>query len=183
MKLPLSSLEVGVTKEMELNLLSSLDTLKVKDKKDRGSLTLKVDLPLINRKNFFLLPGLTSFLKVHYHEFNKEEQMAALEEEKKIMEERKRLKDAGMIGSTMDAVGSGLGAGVGMVGTGIGAGVGLVGTGVSSGVGMVGSGFGAVGSGLSKAGRFMGRTITGQTSKRSGSSTPVNSETDGSKQQ
>ncbi|KAH0884430.1 hypothetical protein HID58_060526 [Brassica napus] len=160
-KLPLSSLEVGVTKEMELNLLSSLDTLKVKDKKDRGSLTLKV----------------------HYHEFNKEEQMAALEEEKKIMEERKRLKDAGMIGSTMDAVGSGLGAGVGMVGTGIGAGVGLVGTGVSSGVGMVGSGFGAVGSGLSKAGRFMGRTITGQTSKRSGSSTPVNSETDGSKQQ
>ena len=161
MKLPLSSLEVGVTKEMELNLLSSLDTLKVKDKKDRGSITLKV----------------------HYHEFNKEEQMAALEEEKKIMEERKRLKDAGMIGSTMDAVGSGLGAGVGMVGTGIGAGVGLVGTGVSSGVGMVGSGFGAVGSGLSKAGRFMGRTITGQTSKRSGSSTPVNSETDGSKQQ
>lgn len=45
MKLPLSSLEVGVTKEMELNLLSSLDTLKVKDKKDRGSITLKVDLP------------------------------------------------------------------------------------------------------------------------------------------
>ncbi|KAL0725342.1 hypothetical protein Bca4012_039941 [Brassica carinata] len=160
-KLPLSSLEAGVTKEMELNLLSSLDTLKVKDKKDRGSITLKV----------------------HYHEFNKEEQMAALEEEKKIMEERKKLKEAGMIGSTMDAVGSGLGAGVGMVGTGIGAGVGLVGTGVSSGVGMVGSGFGAVGSGLSKAGRFMGRTITGQTSKRSGSSTPVNSESDGSKQQ
>ncbi|CAH8337290.1 unnamed protein product [Eruca vesicaria subsp. sativa] len=163
-KLPLSSLEVGVTKEMELNLLSSLDTLKVKDKKDRGSITLKV----------------------HYHEFNKEEQMAALEEEKRIMEERKRLKEAGVIGSTMDAVGmvgSGLGAGVGMVGTGIGAGVGLVGTGVTSGVGMVGSGFGAMGSGISKAGRFMGRTITGQTSKRSGSSTPVNSETDGSKQQ
>ncbi|CAH8388450.1 unnamed protein product [Eruca vesicaria subsp. sativa] len=62
-------------------------------------------------------------VEVHYHEFNKEEQMAAVEEEKKIMEERKRLKDAGMIGSTMDAVGSGLGAGVGMVGTGIGAGV------------------------------------------------------------
>lgn len=114
--------------------------------------------------------------------------MAALEEEKKIMEERKRLKEAGVIGSTMDAVGmvgSGLGAGVGMVGTGIGAGVGLVGTGVSSGVGMVGSGFGAVGSGLSKAGRFMGRTITGQSSKRSGSSTPVNTvpENDGAKQQ
>ncbi|CAH8388452.1 unnamed protein product [Eruca vesicaria subsp. sativa] len=52
----------------------------------------------------------------------------------------------------------------------------MVGTRVSSGVGMVGSG-------LSKAGRFMGRTITGQTSKRSGSTTPVNSETDGSKQQ
>ncbi|KAL1219195.1 Calcium-dependent lipid-binding protein [Cardamine amara subsp. amara] len=165
-KLPLSSLEAEVTKEMELNLLSSLDTLKVKDKKDRGTITLKL----------------------HYHEFNKEEQMAALEDEKKILEERKRLKEAGVIGSTMDAVGmvgSGLAGGVGMVGTGIGTGVGLVGTGVTSGVGMVGSGFGAVGSGLSKAGRFMGRTITGQSSKRSGSSTPVNTvqENDGPKQQ
>ncbi|OMO78625.1 C2 calcium-dependent membrane targeting [Corchorus capsularis] len=106
-----------------------------------------------------------------YHRFNKEEQLAALEEEKRILEERKRLKEAGVIGSTMDAVGSG----VGMVGTGIVGGVGLVGSGVVGGVGLVGSGLGAVGSGLSKAGKFMGRTITGHSSKRSGSSTPVNS--------
>ena len=48
-KLPLSSLEAGVTKELELNLLSSLDTLKVKDKKDRGSITLKVYRSSLNK--------------------------------------------------------------------------------------------------------------------------------------
>lgn len=106
-----------------------------------------------------------------YHHFNKEEQQAAFEEENRILEERKKLKEAGVIGSTMDAVGSG----VGMVGSGIGTGVGMVGSGIGAGVGMVGSGFGAVTSGLSKAGKFMGRSITGQSSKRSGSSTPVNS--------
>jgi len=116
-------------------------------------------------------------LQVLYHEFNKEEQLVALEEEKKIVEERNKLKEAGVIGSTMDALdgaASLLGSGVGMVGTGIGAGVGLVGTGVGAGVGLVGNGLGAVGSGLGKAGRFMGRTITGQSSKRSGTTTPVN---------
>ncbi|GAV85297.1 C2 domain-containing protein [Cephalotus follicularis] len=155
-KLPLLDLEAETVKELELRLLSSLDTLKVKDKKDRGTLTVKV----------------------LYHAFTKEEQLAALEEEKRVLEERKKLKEAGVIGSTMDALdgaASLVGSGVGLVGTGIGAGVGLVGTGIGSGVGIVGSGFGAVGSGLSKAGKFMGRTITGQSSKRSGSSTPVNS--------
>ncbi|PSS11736.1 Synaptotagmin-4 like [Actinidia chinensis var. chinensis] len=151
-KLPLIELEAETPKEVELRLLPSLDMLKIKDKKDRGTITIKV----------------------LYHQFNDEEQMAALEEEKQILEQRKKLKEAGVIGSTMDAVGSG----VGMVGTGIGTGVGLVGTGIGAGVGIVGSGFGAVGSGLTKAGKFMGRTITGQSSKRSGGSgttTPVNS--------
>ncbi|KAJ4727079.1 synaptotagmin-5-like [Melia azedarach] len=159
-KLPLIDLEAEATKEFELRLLPSLDMLKIKDKKDRGTITVKV----------------------LYHEFNKEEQLAALEEEKRILEARKKLKEAGVIGSTMDAldgaasaVGTGIGAGVGLVGTGIGAGAGLVTTGVGAGVGIVGSGIGAVGSGLSKAGKFMGRTITGQSSKRSGSATPVNS--------
>lgn len=159
-KLPLIDLESEATKEIDLRLLSSLDTLKVKDKKDRGTLTIKA----------------------LYHEFNKEEQLAALEEEKRILEERKKLKEAGVLGSTMDAldgavgmVGSGIAGGVGLVGTGIGAGVGLVGSGINSGVGIVGSGLGAVGSSLSKAGKFMGRTITGHSSKNSGSSTPVNS--------
>ncbi|XP_057511397.1 calcium-dependent lipid-binding protein-like [Actinidia eriantha] len=151
-KLPLIELEAETPKEIELKLLPSLDMLKIKDKKDRGTITIKV----------------------LYQQFNKEEQMAALEKEKEILEHRKKLKEAGVIGSTMDAVGSG----VGMVGTGIGAGVGLVGTGIGAGVGIVGSGFGAIGSGLTKAGKFMGRTITGQSSKRNGSSgttTPVNS--------
>ncbi|KAL3348986.1 hypothetical protein AABB24_022247 [Solanum stoloniferum] len=147
-KLPLNELVADAAKEIELRLLPKLDMLKVKDKKDRGTITIKV----------------------LYHEFNKEEQLAALEAEKVILEERKKLKAEGVIGSTMDAVGSG----VGMVGSGIGAGVGLVGTGLGAGVGIVGSGFGAVGSGLSKAGKFMGRTFTGS-SKKNGSSTPVNS--------
>jgi len=41
-KLPLIELDVQTEKELELRLLSSLDTLKVKDKKDRGTLTVKV---------------------------------------------------------------------------------------------------------------------------------------------
>ncbi|RZC73066.1 hypothetical protein C5167_048549 [Papaver somniferum] len=159
-KLPLIDLESGSSKEIELRLLPALDMMRIKDKKDRGTITLKVE----------------------YQEFTPEEQIAAMEEEKRILEERKKLKEAGVIGSTMDAVGSGvglvgsgIGAGVGLVGSGIGAGVGLVGSGIGAGAGVVGSGFGAVGSGLSKAGKFMGRTITGNSSssKRSGSSTPT----------
>ncbi|GAB4861870.1 hypothetical protein Ancab_037125 [Ancistrocladus abbreviatus] len=150
-KLPLIDLEKETEKEIELRLFPSLNMTKVKDKKDRGTITLKV----------------------LYHAFNKEEQDAALEAEKRIFEERKRLKEAGVIGSTMDALegaASLVGSGVGVVGTGIGAGLG-------AGVGIVGTGLGAVGSGLTKAGRFMGRTITGHSggSRRSGATTPVNS--------
>ncbi|CAN4097413.1 unnamed protein product [Withania somnifera] len=158
-KLPLNELVAETPKEIELRLLPKLDMLRVKDKKDRGTVTVKV----------------------LYHEFNKEEQLAALEAEKKILEERKRLKAEGVIGSTMDALdgaASFVGSGVGMVGTGLGAGVGLVGTGLGAGAGIVGSGLGAVGNGLSKAGKFMGRTFTGQSShsrKNSGSSTSANS--------
>ncbi|KAK7260296.1 hypothetical protein RIF29_26231 [Crotalaria pallida] len=167
-KLPLIDLEAEIEKQLELRLLPSLDMLKVKDKKDRGTLTVKV----------------------FYHEFNKEEQLAALEAEKAILEQKKKLKEEGVIGSTMDAldgavsiVGSGVGlvgtgvvAGAGLVGSGIGAGAGLVTSGIGAGAGFVTSGLGAVGSGLGKAGRFMGRTITGGghgASRRSGSSTPV----------
>lgn len=118
------------------------------------------------------------WLQVLYHQFSKEESLEALEEEKRIIEQRKKLKEAGVIGSTMDALdgaASLVGSGVGMVGTGIGAGVGLVGSGIGAGAGLVGSGIGAVGSGLSKAGKFMGRSVTNQfssSSKKSGSSTP-----------
>lgn len=107
-----------------------------------------------------------------YHEFSKEEQLVALEEEKRIIEERKKLKEAGVIGSTMDALD-----GAASV---VGSGVGMVGAGITGGAGLVGSGFGAVGSGLSKAGKFMGRTITGSSaSRRSGTSTPVNPQENG----
>ncbi|KAG5010243.1 hypothetical protein JHK82_018870 [Glycine max] len=41
-KLPLNDLEPETEKEFQLRLLSSLDTLKVKDKKDRGTITIKV---------------------------------------------------------------------------------------------------------------------------------------------
>lgn len=118
------------------------------------------------------------WLQVLYHQFSKEESLEALEEEKRIVEQRKKLKEAGVIGSTMDALdgaASLVGSGVGMVGTGIGAGVGLVGSGIGAGAGLVGSGIGAVGSGLTKAGKFMGRSVTNQfssSSKKSGSSTP-----------
>ncbi|KAJ6852061.1 synaptotagmin-5-like isoform X1 [Iris pallida] len=138
-KLPLIDLEPETAKEYELRLLASLDTLKVKDKKDRGTVTIKV----------------------MYHAFTKEEQIAALEEEKRIVEERRKMKEAGMIGSTMDALGGAVGSGVGLVGSGIGAGAGLV-----------GSGFSAVTSGMGKVGKFMGKSTTNQftSAKRNGSS-------------
>lgn len=105
--------------------------------------------------------------------------MAALEAEKMTLEQRKKLKEEGVIGNTMDALdgaASVVGSGAGLVGSGIGAGAGMVGHGFGAGAGIVGSGLGAVGSGLSRAGKFMGRTITGQSASRrsaSGSSTPV----------
>lgn len=40
-KLPLSDLEMETVQEVNLQLLSSLDTTKVKDKKDRGVLSIK----------------------------------------------------------------------------------------------------------------------------------------------
>jgi len=141
-KLALNNLEPEITREVTLKLLHSVDPLKNRDTKDRGTL----------------------HLKVMYHPFTKEEQFEALEAEKRAIEERKRLKEAGIIGSTMDAVGGA----ASLVGSGIGAGVGLVGSGIGAGVGLVG----AVGSGLGKAGKFMGKTVAGpfSMSRKNGSS-------------
>ncbi|KAB1998822.1 hypothetical protein ERO13_D12G105700v2 [Gossypium hirsutum] len=122
-KVRLSELEPEKPKEVNLRLLVSLDTLKVKDKKDRGTCTIKL----------------------LYHLFSKEEQLAALEEEKRILEARKEMKEAGVIESTADAVdASASGSSTTTGGSGI---------------------MGSVGRELSKAGKFMGRTITGH-SKR-----------------
>uniref|UniRef100_A0A6V7QUY8 Synaptotagmin-5-like n=1 Tax=Ananas comosus var. bracteatus TaxID=296719 RepID=A0A6V7QUY8_ANACO len=129
-KLPLIDLEPETPKEFSLNLLQSLDTVKVKDKKDRGTLTIKV----------------------LYHSFTMEEQMEALEQEKRAIEKKRKMKEAGLIGSTMDAIGG--------AASFVGSGVGLVGSGLEAGVGFVGTGFGAVGSGLSKAGKAMGKSLS-----------------------
>jgi hypothetical protein len=43
-KLPLIQLEAETEKEFNLRLLPSFDMLKIKDKKDRGTLTIKVDI-------------------------------------------------------------------------------------------------------------------------------------------
>lgn len=164
-KLPLAELQAaGRSKEVELRLLPSLDMLKIKDKKDRGTLVVQVDLSLTKIIHRLIVTvGSCSDHQVKYHEFNKEEQLAALEEEKRLIEERHKLKEEGVIGSTVDAVDETLSA--------VGAGVS---TGAHAGAGKVGSGLGAVGTGLSKAGKFVGRTIHGH-GKKSGATTPVNS--------
>ncbi|CAN6307276.1 unnamed protein product [Urochloa humidicola] len=162
-KLPLSDLGMETVQEVNLQLLSSLDTTKVKDRKDRGVLTIKVV----------------------YHQFTKEEAQEALELEKQAVEERRKVRGetaavsgaadaAGGVTSTVTNVaGTGVAAAGTVAGSGVsaaGAGVGMVGTGI----GAVGSGIGAFGSGLSKAGKFVGRTVTGpfSSARRSASSVP-----------
>ncbi|KAK8916423.1 Synaptotagmin-4 [Platanthera zijinensis] len=148
-KLPLIDLEPETATEFDLRLMPSLDMMKVKDKKDRGSITIKV----------------------LYHSLSKAEQLAALEEEKRSLEAKRKMKEAGIVGSTVDAVGGVVGGAASLVGTGVTAGAGIVGSGVGAGVGIVGSGFHA----LSKAGKFMGKTVTNQfnTSRRTGSGSIV----------
>ncbi|KAH0456872.1 hypothetical protein IEQ34_014779 [Dendrobium chrysotoxum] len=148
-KLPLVDLEAEISKEFELRLLPSLDMMKIKDKKDRGTITVKV----------------------LYHALSKEEQLEALEEEKRILEEKKKLKAAGLIGSTVDVLGGTVVGAASLVGTGVTAGAGLVGSGLGAGVGLVGSGFHA----LSKAGKFMGKTVSQQfsASKKNGNGSPA----------
>ncbi|PKA53126.1 Synaptotagmin-5 [Apostasia shenzhenica] len=149
-KLPLIDLEPETSKELELRLLPSLDMMKIKDKKDRGTITVKV----------------------LYHALSKDEQLAASEEEKKVFEARRKLKAAGVIGSTVDALGGAVGGAASLVGTGVVAGAGIVGSGLGAGAGLVGSGFHALG----KAGKLMGKTVSTQFGTRkngSGGSSPA----------
>lgn len=81
-KLPLVDLEPQIEKDIEMRLQPSLDMLKIKDKKDRGTITVKA----------------------MYHPFTKEEQDAALAEEKRMLEEKEKMRDDGAINSTMDAI-------------------------------------------------------------------------------
>ncbi|VAI07678.1 unnamed protein product [Triticum turgidum subsp. durum] len=84
-KLALSDLEVESVQEINLQLLSSLDTTKVKDKKDRGVLTVRV----------------------FYHPYTKEEALRALELEKKTDGSGVHKDGPGvhMVGTGIDAVG------------------------------------------------------------------------------
>ncbi|XP_071688711.1 calcium-dependent lipid-binding protein-like [Rutidosis leptorrhynchoides] len=81
-KLPLVDLEPEIEKEIQLRLQPSLDMLKIKDKKDRGTVTVKAK----------------------YRQFSKEEQDAALAEEKRMLEQKEKMKNDGAINSTMDAI-------------------------------------------------------------------------------
>ncbi|KAL7607694.1 hypothetical protein Lser_V15G14305 [Lactuca serriola] len=81
-KLQLIDLQPEIEKELELRLQPSLDMMKIKDKKDRGTITIKA----------------------RYHQFTKEEQDAALAEEKKALEEKEKIRNEGAINSTMDAI-------------------------------------------------------------------------------
>ncbi|XP_019161057.1 PREDICTED: synaptotagmin-4-like [Ipomoea nil] len=130
-KLPLNELVPETSKQHELRLLPKLDMFKVKDKKDRGTITIKV----------------------LYHEFSKQEQLAAMEYENRTLEARKKQREEGTIGNGRDAMDG--------AGSAVGTGAEVVGSGMSAGIGATGSGKGAVSSGLSKAGKFVGRTFTG----------------------
>ena len=43
-------------------------------------------------------------MQARYHQFTKEEQDAALAEEKKALEEKEKMRNEGAINSTMDAI-------------------------------------------------------------------------------
>ncbi|KQK22544.1 synaptotagmin-5 [Brachypodium distachyon] len=148
-KLPLSDLEVGTVQEINVQLLPSLDT-KVKDKKDRGAL----------------------ILKVLYHPFTKEEALEALEMEKKTVEERRKAREGTAAVSGAAEAGGGVASTVTNVQPGP-AGVGPGGPG--PGAGHVGTGIGAFGTSITKAGKFVGRTVTGpfSSARRSGSTVPT----------
>jgi hypothetical protein len=81
-KLAVNNIQPETPTEITLYSMQSVDSLKIKDCRDRESL----------------------HLKVMYLPFTKDEQLEALELEKKAIEERKRLKEAGVIASTMDAL-------------------------------------------------------------------------------
>jgi Ca2+-dependent lipid-binding protein len=127
--IPLNELVPDTEVLITQKVLKSLDTARVKDKGDRGTITVKLK----------------------FHPYTEEEQEIAILREKEMLAAKEALKNSGVVGGAMDAVGGG----VKLVGTGISTvgstGVKLVGTGV----GAVGSGVGMVGSGVVRAGRMM----------------------------
>ncbi|KAM0898830.1 hypothetical protein ACQ4PT_021681 [Festuca glaucescens] len=186
-KLPLSDLGIETVQEINLQLLSSLDTTKVKDKKDRGVLTIKASSSIrstcvchIVRNDQELDRALcNSYMQVLYHPYTKKEALEALELEKKTMEERRKMREGtGAVSGAADAAGGVASTVTNVAGTGVAAGAAVAGSGVAvagSGVGLVGTGIGAFGNSITKAGKFVGRTVTGpfSSARRSASNVPT----------
>ncbi|KAL2635565.1 hypothetical protein R1flu_007044 [Riccia fluitans] len=133
---PISKLVPDHPLKVQLPLLQSLDTVSVKDKKDRGVL----------------------HLELLYHVFTKEECEKAMQDEKDEIALKEKLKSEGLLNSTADAVGGVVG-GAGKLVTGavggvagvVGGGVGMVGSGVGMGLSMVGKGGKALTRGVSSS--------------------------------
>ncbi|CAM6114039.1 unnamed protein product [Calypogeia fissa] len=111
---PLSKLVPDEAVKLQLPLLPSLDTDRVKDKKDRGSL----------------------IVELKYHVYTKEESDAAMQHEKELLEAKQKLKEQGLLNSTADALQGAVGGVVGGAGKLAGGAYGVVG----GGIGMVGGG-------------------------------------------
>lgn len=122
---PLSKLKCEEKTSLTLNLLPSLEMDNVKDKKDRGSITIEAT----------------------YNVYNKEQQVDAMEAEKAFLEAKKKAAEGNLISGTMDAIGGAVGGAGKLVVGGVVGGVGIVG----SGVGMVGSGIGKAGKFVTKS--------------------------------
>ena len=126
---------------------------------------------LARRRTAGYLTVPCKFGQVVYHQFTKAEAQEALELEKRTVEERRKVRsETAAVSGAADAVSGTTSTVTNVASTGVvtaGSGVGMVGT-------AVGSGIGAFGSGLSKAGKFVGRTVTGpfSSARRSASSVP-----------
>jgi hypothetical protein len=148
---PLHDLKPDTEIELTPKLLKHLDSVKHKDKGDRGTITVRL----------------------LYHPYTREEQELAMAAEKKFLEDREAKNNDGIVGGAMDVVGGGaklVGTGITTVGSG---GVKLVGTGVNA----VGSGVGMVGSGVVRASRMMSSGVKRLSSSNklvNTASTPIN---------
>ncbi|BBN04449.1 hypothetical protein MPTK1_3g04720 [Marchantia polymorpha subsp. ruderalis] len=106
---PISKLVPEQVQTLPLPLLPSLDTDRVKDKKDRGTL----------------------HIELLYHEYTKEECAQAMELEKEELAEKERMKNEGILNSTTDAVAGVVGGAGKLVGGAVGGVAGAVGGGFS----------------------------------------------------
>lgn len=105
---------------------------------------------------------MLDILQLMFQPYTKAEQAAAMEAERSVLQAKEDLKNAGVLGGAMDAVGSGAK---------------IVSSGIGDISGAVGSSVGIVGSGLGKAGKLMSAGVKRHFSSNklisSAASTPV----------